>query len=61
MANWPLRIMCISSMLASGCNKLMSTDGIEQLLCWAHVRRRFVEAVKAQPKGKRGLADEAVA
>jgi hypothetical protein len=39
----------------------MRTDGIEQLICWAHVRRRFVEAVKVQPKGRRGLADEAVA
>jgi len=27
----------------------------------AHVRRRFVEAAKVQPKGKRGRADEAVA
>ena len=27
---------------------------------WAHVRRRFVEAARVQPKGKRGLADEAV-
>ena len=45
----------------SGYNELMRTDGIEQLICWAHVRRRFVEAVKVQPKGKRGLADEAVA
>jgi transposase len=31
------------------------------MACWAHVRRRFVEAVKVQPKGRRGLADEAVA
>ncbi|WP_426116998.1 IS66 family transposase [Massilia sp. PWRC2] len=45
----------------SGYNELVRTDGIEQLVCWAHVRRRFVEAVKVQPKGKRGLADEAVA
>ena len=45
----------------SGYNELMRIDGIEQLVCWAHVRRRFVEAVKVQPKGKRGLADEAVA
>ena len=45
----------------SGYNELMRTDGIELLVCWAHVRRRFVEAVKVQPKGKRGLADEAVA
>ena len=45
----------------AGYNELARTDGIEQLVCWAHVRRRFVEAVKVQPKGKRGLADEAVA
>ena len=35
----------------SGYNELMRTDGIDQLICWAHVRRRFVEAVKVQPKG----------
>ena len=44
-----------------GYNKLARTDGIEHMACWAHVRRRFVEAVKVQPKGRRGLADEAVA
>lgn len=44
-----------------GYNELMRTDDIEQLDCWAHVRRRFVEVVKVQPKGKNGLADEAVA
>ena len=42
-------------------NKLARTEGITHLICWAHVRRRFVEAVKVQPKGKRGRADEAVA
>jgi transposase len=44
-----------------GYNALAATDGIEHLACWAHVRRRFVEAARVQPKGKRGLADEAVA
>ena len=44
-----------------GYNKLARTEGIEHLVCWAHARRRFVEAVKVQPKGKRGRADEAVA
>jgi transposase len=44
-----------------GYNKLAKTEGIERLVCWAHVRRRFVEAVKVQPKGRRGRADEAVA
>lgn len=42
-------------------NKLARTDGITRLACWAHVRRRFMEAVKVQPKGKRGHADMAVA
>ena len=44
-----------------GYNKLARTEGIERLACWAHVRRRYVEAVKVQPKGKRGRADQAVA
>jgi len=43
-----------------GYNAIAGTVGIERLACWAHVRRRFVEAVRVQPKGKRGRADEAV-
>lgn len=34
--------------------------GIEHLCCWAHARRKFMEAKKAQPKGKTGKADVAV-
>jgi transposase len=45
----------------AGYNDIARSDGIERLACWAHVRRRFVEAVRVQPKGKRGKADEAVA
>ena len=44
-----------------GYNALERTGDIIRLACWAHVRRRFVEAVRVQPKRKRGLADEAVA
>ncbi len=44
-----------------GYNALERGGDIIRLACWAHVRRRFVEAVRVQPKGKRGLADEAVA
>jgi len=44
-----------------GYNALARTEGIEHLVCWAHVRRKFVEAMRMQPKGKKGLADEAVA
>ena len=44
-----------------GYNKIARTKGIERLVCFAHARRRFVEAFKVQPKGKRGRADEALA
>ena len=44
-----------------GYNTLAKTDGIEHLVCWAHVRRKFVDAVKVQPKGTHGHADQAVA
>ena len=44
-----------------GYNPLIRTGGIEHLACWAHVRRRFVDAARVQPKGRRGRANEAVA
>ena len=44
-----------------GYNKLAKTEGIEHLVCWAHVRRKFVDAVKVQPKGTHGHADQSVA
>lgn len=44
-----------------GYNKLARTEGIEHQVCWAHVRRKFVDAVKVQPKGTHGHADQAVA
>lgn len=44
-----------------GYNQLIRTGGIHHMACWAHVRRRFVDAVRVQPKGRRGRADEAVA
>ncbi|AZE49469.1 Mobile element protein [Pseudomonas chlororaphis] len=34
-------------------------SGVERLGCWAHARRKFVEAQKVQPKGKTGRADKA--
>lgn len=34
--------------------------GITHLCCWAHSRRKFIEAQKAQPKGKTGKADMAI-
>lgn len=35
--------------------------GLDHLCCWAHARRKFVDAKKAQPKGKSGKADAAIA
>jgi transposase len=43
-----------------GYNEIARNTDIERLACWAHVRRYFVDAVRVQPKGKRGKADEAV-
>ena len=37
--------------------QVAKTHAITHLCCWAHVRRKFVEAQKAQPKGKTGRAD----
>jgi transposase len=44
-----------------GYNQLVRTEQIAHLVCWAHVRRKFVEATRVQPKGRKGLADQAVA
>lgn len=33
---------------------------IQRLGCWAHARRKFVDAQKLQPKGKTGRADQAL-
>ncbi len=41
--------------------KVAATNGITHLCCWAHARRKFVEAQKARPKGKTGRADKAIA
>ena len=44
----------------AGYNALGAQAGIERLGCWAHARRKFVEAQKVQPKGKTGRADIAL-
>ena len=60
-----------SRLLESYCGYLMTDDyagynavavqpGIERMGCWAHARRKFVEAQKVQPKGKTGRADIAL-
>lgn len=42
----------------AGYNAVVAQEGIERLACWAHARRKFIEAV--QPKGKIGRADMAL-
>ena len=44
----------------AGYNALGAQAGVENLGCWAHARRKFVEAQKVQPKGKTGRADIAL-
>ena len=44
----------------AGYNAVAARDGIERLACWAHARRKFVDAQKVQPKGKTGRADMAL-
>jgi transposase len=36
------------------------TEQITRLGCWAHARRRFIEAQRLQPKGKTGKPDQAL-
>ena len=40
--------------------KVAQSHEITHLCCWAHARRKFVEAQKAQPKGKAGRANKAI-
>ena len=35
--------------------------GVEHMACWVHARRGFMDAMKLQPKGQRGRADEMIA
>lgn len=44
----------------SGYNAIEQQPGVERMGCWAHVRRKFVDAQKVQPKGKNGRADMAL-
>ncbi|GFM84115.1 transposase [Pseudomonas cichorii] len=44
----------------SGYNAIEQQPGVERLGCWAHARRKFVDAQKVQPKGKTRRADMAL-
>jgi transposase len=60
----PSRGRAVADRLLEGFQGYVQTDvhsayqklrpGIIQVRCWAHVRRKFNEALKAQPKGKHG-------
>ena len=68
----PTRAATVPERLISDYAGAVMTDGYEvyrrvakdgafvHLVCWAHARRKFVEARKAQPKGRSGKADAAL-
>lgn len=45
----------------SGYNAVCNKNSITRLGCWAHARRKFIEAQKLQSKGKIGKADQGLA
>ena len=45
----------------SGYNAVCDKNHIHRLGCWAHARRKFVDAQKIQPKNKTGKSDQALA
>lgn len=45
----------------SGYNAVCEQQSITRLGCWAHARRKFIEAQKIQKGGKTGKADQAIA
>jgi transposase len=45
----------------AGYNAVCTKNNITRLGCLAHVRRKFIEAQKIQPKGKVGKADQGLA
>jgi transposase len=44
-----------------GYNAACIKNDTTRLGCWAHARRKFIEAQQAQPKGKTGKSDQALA
>ena len=52
------------ALMVDGCEgyePACKVNGIVRLGCWAHARRRFVEAQRLQPKNKAGKPDQALA
>lgn len=44
-----------------GYQAVCTQNQLARLGCWAHARRKFIEAQRLQPKGKTGKADQALA
>ena len=44
-----------------GYQRICNEQNLVRLGCWAHARRKFIEAQKLQPKGKTGKADQVLA
>jgi transposase len=44
-----------------GYSAVCSNNQLIRLGCWAHARRKFIDAKRQQPKGKTGKADQALA
>lgn len=69
----PSRATAVPEQLLSGYQGVLMSDGYEpyrkvaalkgltHLCCWSHARRKFKEAKKAQPNGRSGGADQAIA
>ena len=61
----PVRLLsdyagCLVTDGYEGYAEVVRKNGITHAGCWAHARRKFVEAQKVQPKGKTGKADWAL-
>ncbi|WP_129142184.1 IS66 family transposase [Modicisalibacter coralii] len=61
----PVRLLgdyagCLVTDGYEGYAQVVRDNGITHAGCWAHARRKFVEAQKVQPKGKTGKADWAL-
>lgn len=48
------------ALMVDGYDGYRPTDGVVRLGCMAHVRRKFFDAKKVQPKGKTGKPDQAL-
>ena len=58
LKEWQGYLMCDGY---SSYNKVGARPDVELLTCWVHARRGFINAIKLQPKGKKGRANEMVA